>query len=96
MIRINLLPRELQKAARTPVKLFATFLVGVALCLVGLCAYAYLWFNVVVLNERVERKHAEVEELKKNFEYIIERIIIDAVTRAVAKNACSMTAGSKK
>jgi Tfp pilus assembly protein PilN len=66
MIRINLLPRELQKAARTPVKLFATFLVGVALCLVGLCAYAYLWFNVVVLNERVERKHAEVEQLKKN------------------------------
>ena len=34
--------------------------------LVGLCSYAYLWFNVVVLNERVERKHAEVEQLKKN------------------------------
>lgn len=65
MIRINLLPRELQQATRTPVKLFATFLGGVALCLVGVSLYAYFWFNVVVLQERAERKHVEVEHLKK-------------------------------
>jgi len=66
MIQINLLPKELQQAARTPVKLFATILAGVALATVCLCSYAYFWFNVVVLQERVERKREEVEHLKKN------------------------------
>jgi len=66
MIRINLLPRELQQAARTPLKLFATFLVGIAVCMICLCVYGYFWFNVIVLKERVERKHDEVEHLKKS------------------------------
>ena len=66
MIRINLLPKELQQAARTPVQLFATLLVGIAVEMISLCTYAYLWFNGVVLQERVERKRDEVEQLKKN------------------------------
>ena len=66
MIRINLLPKDLQQAARTPVKLFATILAGVALSTVFVCAYAYIWFNVIVLSERVERKREEVEHLQKN------------------------------
>ena len=65
MIRINLLPKELQQAARTPMKLFATFLCGLALTLIFICAYGYVWFNVVVLTERAERKRDEVEHLKK-------------------------------
>ena len=66
MIRINLLPRELQQAARTPVKLFVTFIVGVAVTLITACSYGYLWFNAVVLEERAERKREEVEHLKAN------------------------------
>jgi len=64
MIRINLLPKGLQQAARTPMKLFATFVVGVAATLACVCVYGYFWFNSVVLEERVERKKDEVEHLK--------------------------------
>jgi Tfp pilus assembly protein PilN len=66
MIRINLLPKGLQQAARTPVKLFVTFIAGVAVSLVAACVYGYLWFNAVVLEERAERKREEVEHLKGN------------------------------
>jgi Tfp pilus assembly protein PilN len=66
MIRINLLPRELQQAARTPIKLFITFIAGVAVTLIAGFAYGYLWFNAVVLEERAERKKQEVEHLKAN------------------------------
>lgn len=66
MIRINLLPRELQQASRTPVKVFVTFLGGLTVCLLAVCLYAYLWFNVVVLQERVERKQVEVEHLQRS------------------------------
>lgn len=65
MIRINLLPKELQQAAKTPAKLFFTVLAGVALSLVLLCTYVYFWFSVVVFHERVERKKEEVEQLQK-------------------------------
>ena len=64
MIRINLLPKGLQQAARTPVKLFATFIGGVVVTLACACAYGYLWFNSVVLEERADRKRDEVEHLK--------------------------------
>jgi Tfp pilus assembly protein PilN len=70
MIRINLLPRELQQASRTPMKLFVTFLVGVVVCMLLLCTYAYLWFNIVVLKERSERKHEEVAQLNKTAEEV--------------------------
>jgi len=66
MIRINLLPKDLQQAARTPMKLFATILVGVALSTICVCVYAYVWFNVIVLEERADRKHEEVAHLQKN------------------------------
>jgi Tfp pilus assembly protein PilN len=78
MIRINLLPRELQQASRTPVRLFVTFLCGLVICLLAVCFYAYLWFNVVVLEERVERKQVEVEHLKKSAEEV------DALTDDIA------------
>ena len=65
MIRINLLPKELQQAARTPAKLFITALTGMTLCLILVCTYVYFWFSVVVFQERVERKKEEVEQLQK-------------------------------
>jgi Tfp pilus assembly protein PilN len=65
MIRINLLPKELQQAARTPAKLFITILAGLALSMVLVCTYVYFWFSVVVFQERVERKREEVEQLQK-------------------------------
>jgi len=65
MIRINLLPKELQQAAKTPAKLFIAILGGLALSLVLVCSYVYLWFSVVVFQERVERKKEEVEQLQK-------------------------------
>ena len=61
MIRINLLPQELRQAARTPVKLFATVLIGAGLLTVLLCTYAYLWFNVIVFRERCDRKRDEIQ-----------------------------------
>ena len=64
MIRINLLPKELQQAAKTPVKLFITMVAGAAVTAGCLCALAYLWFNTLVLQERAERKREEVEHLK--------------------------------
>ncbi len=66
MIRINLLPRELQQAARTPVKLFITIVAGIVLVLLSAFAYSYLWFNTMVLAERVDRKQEEVNHLKSN------------------------------
>jgi len=66
MIRINLLPKELQSAAKTPFILFTTFIAGVALAAVSLFVYGYLWFNVIVLEERVERKREEVAQLQSN------------------------------
>lgn len=66
MIKINLLPKGLQQAARTPVKLFVTFIAGVATSLIVACVFGYLWFNAVVLDERVDRKREEVEHLRAN------------------------------
>lgn len=66
MIRINLLPQELQQAARTPVKLFVTIVVGIIVVLLSAVSYGYLFFNTMVLAERVERKQEEVEHLKAN------------------------------
>ena len=66
MIRINLLPKGLQQAARTPLKLFVTFIIGVVITLLSACSFGYLWFNTVVLEERHERKKEEVEHLKAN------------------------------
>lgn len=65
MIRINLLSKELQQAARTPAKLFVSILAGLALSLVLVCSYVYFWFSTVVFQERVERKKEEVEQLQK-------------------------------
>jgi Tfp pilus assembly protein PilN len=66
MIRINLLPKELQQAARTPMKVFITLIAGVTLSMVLVCTYVYFWFNAVVLRERAERKREEVAHLQKN------------------------------
>lgn len=66
MIRINLLPKELQNAAKTPFILFCTFICGLVLTAVSVFVYGYLWFNVIVLQERVERRQDEVAELREN------------------------------
>jgi len=65
MIQINLLPKELQKAAKTPVLLFGMIVGGIALTLVAVCLYCYLWFNVLVLEERLEGKRDEVLSLQQ-------------------------------
>jgi Tfp pilus assembly protein PilN len=66
MIRINLLPKELQHAARTPAKLFLAIAAGAAFSAVLVCTYVYLWFSVDVFHERAERKREEVEHLQKS------------------------------
>ena len=70
MIHINLLPKELQRAAKTPVLLFATIVTGVTLVAVAIVAYAYLWLNVGVLQDRVARKKALVRTLQRNAEQV--------------------------
>ena len=64
MIRINLLPPELQKASRTPPKVFLSIVAMVALVAITACVYGYVCFNVIVLEERVERKRTEVEQFQ--------------------------------
>ncbi len=66
MIQVNLLPRELQKAAKTPALMFGIILGGVALTVVAFCTYCYLWFNVVVLEERLDGKRDEVLSLMQS------------------------------
>jgi Tfp pilus assembly protein PilN len=65
MIRINLLPPELRSAAGTPVKVFVGFLCGLGLICVLLCTYAYLWFDSVVVQERLDRKRDEFRQLSE-------------------------------
>ena len=66
MIRINLLPTELQRAARTPPRFFISIVAAVALVAITSCVYAYVSMNVIVLKERVGRKTVEVEHFQKN------------------------------
>ena len=66
MIHINLLPKELQRAAKTPVLLFVTVIAGVAVTAILACAYAYLWIDVGVVKDRVSRKQYEVRTLQAN------------------------------
>lgn len=66
MTKINLLPRELQQASRTPVRLLATAAVGIGVCVLVLCVYAYMFVANNLLEDRAARKHVEVEHLKKN------------------------------
>ena len=65
MIRINLLPTELQKAARTPPKFFISLVACVARLTLVACAYGYVCLNVMVLNERVKRKKADLEQYQE-------------------------------
>jgi len=65
MIHINLLPKELQNAARTPAKLFFIVLAGASLTMVLVCTYAYLWFSVDVFAERADWKRDEVHDFQR-------------------------------
>ncbi len=66
MIKINLLPEELQKSARTPPKFFISIVAGVVLVAVLACAFGSIYLNTVVLEERVSRKRSEVEHFEQN------------------------------
>ena len=66
MIKINLLPEELQRSARTPPKFFIAIVAGVVLVAVLNCAYGSIYLNTVVLEERVSRKRSEVEHFQNN------------------------------
>ena len=66
MIKINLLPEELQKSARTPPKFFISIVAGVVLVAVLACAFGSIYLNTVVLEERVSRKRGEVEHFEQN------------------------------
>lgn len=66
MIKINLLPEEFQKSARTPPKFFIAIIAGVVLVAVLLCAFGSLYLNTIVLDERVSRKRTEVEHFQNS------------------------------
>ncbi len=66
MIHINLLPPELQKAARTPPKVFLSLVVAVVVVGVAVCAYGYFYFHVGMLKSRVARKQTEVQHYQEN------------------------------
>ena len=69
MIKINLLPSELRRTAGTPPVLFGVVVGGIALLALAGCVYAYLWFNLLVIEEeksalaqQVDQKKAAAEE----------------------------------
>ena len=66
MIKINLLPEELQRSARTPPKFFIAIVAGVVVVAVLVCAFGSIYLNTVVLEERVVRKRSEVEHFQNN------------------------------
>lgn len=66
MIRINLLPSELQRAARTPRVIFFTLIGGVvSSMLLGVVA-AWLWFSVDTLGGHVSRRQADIAVANEN------------------------------
>ncbi len=64
MIQINLLPPELQKAARTPKTLFFTLTGGVALCTVLGFTTLWLWISLSSLKDDVDRRRVDVSLVK--------------------------------
>ncbi len=65
MTKINLLPKELQRASTAPLRLLLTGACGFGLCLIALAVYGYIWFANEALAREVERKQAEVQHLQK-------------------------------
>lgn len=65
MIRINLLPPELQRAARTPKTLFFTLVGGVVTTMFVGIAVLWLWFSVRSLDDYRERRQADVNIAKE-------------------------------
>jgi Tfp pilus assembly protein PilN len=63
MIRVNLLPEELRRTGGTPPVMLGVLLGGVALVALLGCAYAYLWFDVIVLDTRLANLSTEVSQL---------------------------------
>jgi Tfp pilus assembly protein PilN len=72
MIRINVLPEELRNAAATPVKMFVGMLAGVGVIAILLFTYAYLWFDSVVFQERLDRKRDEFQQLSEQARQVDE------------------------
>ena len=60
MIRINLLPPELQKAARAPRNLFITFVVGAAVTTTVGVTLFWLWISVNGLHDEADRRQVEL------------------------------------
>lgn len=65
MIRINLLPPELQRAARTPAKLFFTLVGGVAATMLVGVAVLWLWIDTRALASRIDERRSEIAVLKE-------------------------------
>ena len=65
MITINLLPQELQRAAKTPKALFFSVIGGIVVTMLMGITYLYLWFNVVVIGEQAERKRLTLTSLEE-------------------------------
>lgn len=55
----------MRQAANTPMRVFVAMLGGVGVVAVLLCTYAYLWFNSVVFQERLDRKRDEFQQLSE-------------------------------
>ncbi|MCI0651068.1 MAG: hypothetical protein L0Z55_04215 [Planctomycetes bacterium] len=73
MIRINLLPEELQRAASTPKGLFFGLAGGVAATLVLGVVMIFMYWNVLSLRDRVESRKIEVDLVKEKA-YEVDRI----------------------
>ncbi|MGE3165831.1 MAG: PilN domain-containing protein [Planctomycetota bacterium] len=66
MIRINLLPPELQRAAGTPKALFLTLIGGIVATMLLGVAVLWLWFSVRSLEDDKNRRQVDVNIAKEN------------------------------
>lgn len=63
MIRVNLLPEELRRTGGAQPLMLGVLLGGIVpLAILG-CVYVYLWFNVIVVEEKLAHLQQEVSQL---------------------------------
>lgn len=64
MLKINLLPEELQRAAKTPLALFFTLIGGVVATTVLACGVLWLWMNARSLEREAEAWQIQVRAIQ--------------------------------
>jgi len=63
MIRVNLLPEELRRTGGAQPLMLGVLLGGIVPLAVLGCVYVYLWFNVIVVEEKLAHLQQEVSQL---------------------------------